>query len=72
MNSQLSGSHKKTYDAIFHHPAPHNLQWREVRSMLETLADQVLEHEGTLKVILNKQTLVLHQPDGKISRIYAS
>jgi len=65
MNPHLSGAHQSTYDAIFHHPVAHNLQWREVRSMLAALADDVQEHEGTLKITLNEQTLVLHQPYGK-------
>jgi len=65
MKPQLSGAHQSTYDTIFHHPAAHNLQWREVRSMLEALCDDVQEHSGTLKVTRNAQTLVLHQPYGK-------
>ena len=65
MKPQLSGAHQSTYDAIFHHPVAHNLQWREVRSMLAALADDVQEHNGTVKITRNEQTLVLHEPYGK-------
>jgi hypothetical protein len=54
MNSPATGSHRGTYDAVFRRPAAHNLQWRDVWSML-----------GTLKVSRNGQTLVLHRPRGK-------
>jgi hypothetical protein len=65
MKPQLKGSHKITYESIFHHPLPHNLQWREVRSMLEAIADETANHEGTLKFTLNNQKLVMHEPAGK-------
>ncbi len=58
-------SHQSTYDSIFQHPIAHNLKWREVRSMLIELADNVQEHHGTLKVTRNEHTLVLHEPYGK-------
>ena len=65
MNSPPIGSHRVTYDAVFRRPPPHNLQWRDVWSMLGTLAESVQEHNGTLKVTLNGQALVLRRPRGK-------
>jgi hypothetical protein len=67
MQSQLSGPHQKTYQHIFQHPMPHNLQWREVWSMLGAIPDAkaVEESNGNLKVTRNGQTLVLHRPRGK-------
>ena len=32
--SDLDGHHRKTYEAIFRHPAAHNLEWHDVRSLL--------------------------------------
>jgi len=60
MKTQLSSSHRRTYDGIFRHPAAHNLGWRDVRSMLGALADVVVEPNGNLKVTRNGQTLTLH------------
>jgi hypothetical protein len=67
MNTQLSGSHQKVYQQIFQHPMPHNLQWREVWSMLGAMTDAsaVEEANGNLKVTRNGQTLTLHRPRGK-------
>ena len=67
MSSQLSGSQQKIYERIFQHPIPHNLQWRDVWSMLGALSDAtaVEEANGNLKVARNGQTLVLHPPRGK-------
>jgi hypothetical protein len=60
MKSQLSGSHRRTYDAIFRHPVARNLDWRDVRSMLGELAEVSVEPNGNLKVARNAQTLILH------------
>jgi len=60
MKPQLSRSHRRTYDAIFRHPAARNLGWRDVRSMLGALAEVVEEPNGNLKITRNGQTLVLH------------
>src|SRR5271156_4436489 len=67
MESQLSGTHQKVYQRLFQHPMPHNLQWREVWSMLGAIgdADAVEESNGNLKVTRNGQVLVLHRPRGK-------
>jgi hypothetical protein len=67
MESNLSGSHQKIYQHIFQHPMPHNLQWRDVWSMLRAIPDAqaVEESNGNMKVSRNGQTLVLHRPRGK-------
>src|SRR5450432_3887341 len=67
MDSQLSGPHQKTYQHIFQHPMPHNLQWREVWSMLSAMTDAqaVEDDKGNIKVTRNGQNLVLHRPRGK-------
>lgn len=65
MKPKLSGSHRRTYGAIFRHPAARNLGWRDVRSMLGALAEVVEEPNGNLKITRNGQTLVLHPLLGK-------
>ena len=67
MEPQLSGAHHKVYERLFQHPMPHNLQWREVWSMLSAMPDAqaVEEANGNLKVTRNGQTLTLHRPRGK-------
>ncbi|MEK6703472.1 MAG: hypothetical protein AABZ53_14525 [Planctomycetota bacterium] len=62
MKIGLSHAHQGTYDAILRHPAAHNLQWRDVRSMLGALGKVVEESDGNFRVTRNGQTLLLH-PD---------
>jgi hypothetical protein len=62
MNTQLHGSHQRTYDAVFQHPLARNLEWLEVRSMLVALADLVEQDGDVLKVTRNSRTLVLRRP----------
>lgn len=65
MTTELTGSHRTTYDTIFRHPLARNLQWRDVRALLGAVADKVEEDEGTLKATRHERTLVLHRPSGK-------
>ena len=67
MESQLTGSHEKVYQRLFQHPMPHNLQWREVRAMLEAIGDinAVEDDKGNVKLARGGQTLVVHRPRGK-------
>jgi hypothetical protein len=67
MEALMSGSHRKTYEQVFQHPLPHNLQWREVWSMLSSMfgSDAIADDKGHLKVNRNGQSLILHRPRGK-------
>jgi hypothetical protein len=67
MESELSGTHLKVYNHLFQHPIPHNLQWREVWSMLQAIPDvqAVEDDKGNLKVSRNGQSLTLHSSRGK-------
>ncbi len=56
----LSGPNQRTYDRIFQHPVSHNLEWRDVHSLLGHLGEATEEPNGNLKVIRNGQSLVLH------------
>jgi hypothetical protein len=62
MEIQLSGTHQKTYNAIFQHPIAHNLQWHDLRSLLGNLAEETEEHNGNLKYTRHNQTLTIHPP----------
>jgi hypothetical protein len=65
METQLAGSHRTTYDAVFQHPVARNLTWIDVRSLLVSMADTVREDDDVLKVVRNGKTLVLHRPKRK-------
>jgi hypothetical protein len=59
MATQLTGSHRTTYKAIFQHPAALNLHWRDVRSMLAAVAEVVEQPNGNLKITRGEHSLVL-------------
>jgi hypothetical protein len=62
----MHGSHQRTYDAFFQHPVAHNLEWRAVKAMLESLCDHVEEeNNGHIKFTRNGQTLIVHVPKHK-------
>lgn len=67
MNSTpaLSGSHLRTYEAIFRWPESQPLEWRAVRALLENLGHVAEEPNGNLKVTRNGHIIVLHPPRTK-------
>jgi hypothetical protein len=63
--SSLSGSHLRTYRTIFQHPISHNLEWRNVASLLGRLCEVAEESNGNLRATRNGHVLVLHPPRTK-------
>jgi hypothetical protein len=61
----MSGHHRRTYEALFRHPVAHNLEWHDVRSLLDALADVTEKHDGSLQAARNGQVLTLHVPKHK-------
>lgn len=48
--ARLGDALRKTYDALFRHPAPHDLTWGEVIALLERLAEVRERRKGSFKV----------------------
>jgi hypothetical protein len=61
----LDSEHRNTLEKILRHPASGNLEWRQVRSLLEAVATATEEHDGKLRVTLGGKTEVLRPPHGK-------
>jgi hypothetical protein len=61
----LDSEHRNTLEKILRHPASGNVEWRQVRSLLEAVATATEEHDGKLRVTLGDQTEVLRPPHGK-------
>ena len=57
--------HRHTYEAIFRHPAAHNLEWRDVKSLLEAVAEVSEGHNGSLHLTRNGHSIVVHAPRHK-------
>ena len=63
--TDLSNNHRDTIEKIFSHPSSGNVEWRQVRSLLEAAGTATEEHNGKLKVTLGGETEVLQPPAGK-------
>ena len=61
----LRGEHRATLEKILRHPASGNIEWRQVRSLLEAVAATADEHNGKVRVTLGGETEVLQPPHGK-------
>ena len=46
MAQDLNNHHRDTLDAILNHPASGNVEWRQVRSLLDAVGDVTEEDNG--------------------------
>jgi hypothetical protein len=60
-----AGSHQRTLDMLFEHPMSHNIEWRDIVTLLESLGTAVEGAHGALHATINKQSVVLHRPKHK-------
>ena len=65
MAQDLNNHHRDTLDAILNHPASGNVEWRQVRSLLDAVGDVTEEHNGKLKVTVGSETEIVNPPHGK-------
>ncbi len=65
MTTDLSNEHRDTLERIFSHPSSGNIEWRQVKALLESLGSATEEHNGKLEVTLGGETEVLDPPHGK-------
>ena len=63
--AHLDHHHRTTAKAILSHPVSHNIEWRDVLSLLEAIGEVNEEHNGKFKVDVGGETETLHRPSGK-------
>jgi hypothetical protein len=61
----VSNHHRDTLEKIFEHPSSGNVEWRQVRSLLEAVGTVVQEPNAKLRVTLGPETEVITPPRGK-------
>jgi hypothetical protein len=61
---KLDSHHRATVEKIFSHPTSHNIDWRDVLSLLEAAGTVHHEHDGKFKVTLGDETEVFEPPKG--------
>lgn len=65
MSESLNSHHTQTLDALFAHPTRHNLQWRDVGSLLSAIGDVDEKHDGRVAVTIADSTVTLSRPRSK-------
>ncbi len=63
--ASLNGSHLRTFEKIFTHPALHNLAWRDVLAMFTHLGATVEDTHARLRITLQGHILILPEPRTK-------
>lgn len=63
----LSNHHRDTLRKIFEHPTSHNIEWKDVLSLLEATGTVAASgrHGGKLEVRLGGDVEFIEQPTGK-------
>jgi hypothetical protein len=62
---KLNADHRETLERLFAHPTSANIEWRQVRSLLEAVGTVREHHNGKLEVSVGATTRVLQPPRGK-------
>lgn len=65
MTTRMTPAHLATYETIFRHPIARNLEWRDVRALLESVCDAAEPHGAHVKFTRNGQTLRVTPPRRK-------
>ena len=63
-STKLDGHHRKTVDRLFTHPTSHNIQWHDVLSLLQAVAEVDDVKEGRYRITLGPETQTFDAPKG--------
>ncbi|HLX18983.1 MAG TPA: hypothetical protein VKR23_02420 [Gaiellaceae bacterium] len=61
----MDSHHRDTLEKILGHAGAPNIEWRQVRSLLEAVGTVDQEHNGRLRVTLGSETEVFDPPRDK-------
>ncbi len=65
MTENLGSHHLDTLNRLFAHPTSRNIEWREMKALLESIGAASEAPDGALRVTLGGETEVLRRPHGK-------
>ena len=63
--SHMPAADRRTLDAIFHHPVPHNLSWLDALRLLAHLGSAEEKADGKYSLTINGSHVVFRKPHGK-------
>jgi hypothetical protein len=61
----VNAEHRDTFEKILDHPGSGNVEWRQVRSLLEAVGTVTEQHNGRFEVTLGDETEVFDAPKDK-------
>jgi hypothetical protein len=65
LEAHLNNHHRDTVAKIFSQPPSANVEWRQVRSLLEAIGTVTSQHDGKLEVTVGPEREVFHAPKDK-------
>jgi hypothetical protein len=65
LNATEKGQKRRTLDAVFRHPLTHNLEWREVIALIDSIGSVTEKHDGEFLLEAGDQRLSVKRPHGK-------
>ena len=65
LNAIETGHKRRTLDAIFRHPLAHNLEWREVISLMESIGSATEKRDGEFLLQAGDQHFSMKKPHDK-------
>jgi hypothetical protein len=63
--TRLTSHHRATLEKIFQHPVAHNLEWNDVRSLLNAVFDVEEKHDGKITIAFEGESETLEKPKHK-------
>ena len=63
--TDLSSHHRNTLNKIFQHPASHNIDWRDVVSLLNAVGSVERHRDNKVEVTVGSETRVIDVPEHK-------
>ena len=61
----ISTADRRTLDAIFHHPVPHNLNWMDALRLLTHLGSAEEKADGKYSLTIAGRHIIFRKPHGK-------
>ena len=61
----LNNHHRDTLLKIFEHPTSHNIDWRDVLSLIDAVGDVEARDDGKYAIRIGDESRVLTRPNGK-------
>jgi hypothetical protein len=65
LNAIETGQKRRTLDAIFQHPLSHNLEWREVVALMESIGSATEKRDGEFSLQAGDQYFSMKKPHAK-------